>query len=464
MGVTNRVAEFVAEARLADFSAEAVSRARLCVLDTIGVAVAGARTRAARAAHRFAGRVFATGPAALLGSAERYCAEGAGLANGVAASALDLDDGHRTPVATGDPDVVGYCAGHPGAVVVPAALAAAEETGASGEAFLAAVLVGYEVGIRAAAARRPATVLENATGNWGGYAAAAAVARIRPLSPAAVVEAFGLAASFQPNPQARATFRTMPMVKESIGWAVVSGQAAAAMAADGFTGLEDVFDDARAFGPAVFEDLGRRDLILGGYFKPHAACRNVHSAIDATLSLVRAHAVRPDEVTGITVRTSRKATMMYNPAPTSLESAQYSVPFCVALALHAGAVAPDVLDERALTDPAVLATASRVRVEVDPAQAAAERGFPRRNRAAVEVTARGRTFATTVDDPWGDAANPLSPEDLAAKFRRLVRASWSPNRAEAVLAAIARVETIDVRDLSRLLPPDVPTGAPAGLA
>ncbi len=464
MGVTERVAEFVAGAGLGTFSAEAVARARLCVVDTLGVAAAGARTRAGSIARAYARRAFAPGPAILLGGAERLCAEGAGLANGVAASALDMDDGHRVALAPrGEGDVVGFCAGHPGAVVVPAALAAAEEAGASGERLLAAVLIGYEVGIRAAAARRLPIVLENATGNWGGYAAAAAVAHVRRLPAAAVVEAFGLAASFQPNPQPRATFRTMPMVKESIGWSVLSGQAAAALAAEGFTGLETVFDDPRAFEPRLFEDLGRRDAILDGYFKPHAACRNVHAAIDATLALARAHRLRPGEVLEIVVRTSRKASMMDNPAPASLESAQYSVPFCVALALHAGAVEPETLDERTLADPAVRATAARVRVEIDPAQAAQaalERGFPARNRAEVVIVTRGDTFVAAVEDPRGDPADPLGQDELAAKFRRLARHCWSPARIDALLSTLGRLEALDdVRRLSRLLAADLPEAA-----
>lgn len=465
MGVTETVARFVATATLDSFPSAVIERARLCLLDTLGVAVVGAETTAARLTRGYARRVFPPGPATVLGTGWGLRAEGAALANGVSASALDMDDGHRVALAPrGEDNMVGHCAGHPGAVVIPAALAAAEEAGATGATFLASILVAYEVGIRISAARRISIVLENATGNWGAYAAALAAAKVHALDPRAIMEALGLAGSFGPNPQARVTFRSMPMVKESIGWSVVSGLASTALAAQGFTGLETVLDDPRAFSPTLFADLGHRHLILQGYFKPYAACRMAHAAVDAVLRLVHKHGIHPSEVREVVVRTSHKGTMLDNPRPSSLEGAQYSVPFCIAVALHTGAIDPETLHEGMLDDPAIRAMADRVRLALDPVQAERpelELGFPVKNRAEVVVRTRGAEHVECVEHPRGDPENPLTPQEVREKFRRLTRRCWSRERADAILATIARLEdTTNIAELSRLLSPDLATALP----
>jgi 2-methylcitrate dehydratase PrpD len=456
MSVTERVAEFVESLRLEAVPPVVEERVRLCVLDTLGVAVAGSETSAARVTRRYARRAFSPGATTVLGEAWTLKGEGAGLANAVSASALDMDDGHRVALAArGEDGVVGHCAGHPGAVVVPAALATGEENHASGSRFLAAVLAGYEVGIRVAAARRLPIVLENLTGNWGAYAAAVAAAKVLGLGAREVVETLGLAASFGPNPQARTTFRTMPMVKESIGWSVVSGQASAALAADGFTGLELVLDDERAFSPALFADLGQRFVILDGYFKPHSACRMTHAAIDAACHLMARHGLRAGEVQDVVVRTSRKGSMLDNPRPRSLESAQYSVPICVAVAIHRGRVDPETLSEATLEDPGILATAARVRVEVDPEQAgnsALERGFPVSNRAEVVIRASGAEYAAAVDHPHGDAMDPLTPAEVEAKFHALAGRRWPDHVVSAIRTVVdALPQAASLAGLSRLL-------------
>ena len=456
MSVTERVAEFVRDLRFEAVPPAVRERVRLCVLDTLGVAMAGAETAAAQFTRHYARRTFAAGSATVLGETWTVKGEGAGLANAVSASALDMDDGHRVALTDRRSDgVVGHCAGHPGAVIVPAALAVGEENHATGSQFLAAVLAGYEVGIRIAAARRIPIVLENLTGNWGAYAAAVVTAKLLRLGTRGIVEALGLAASFGPNPQARATFHTMPMAKESIGWAVVTGQASAALAAEGFTGLEFVLDDERAFSATLFTDLGHRFTILDGYFKPHSACRMSHAAIDAVCSLVDRYGLRAEEIEDVVVRTSRKGTMLDNPCPPSLESAQYSLPMCVAVAIHRRRVDPETLHDTVLEDPRILATAARVRLEVDPQQAGnpeLERGFPVKNRAEVNIRVAGRDYVAAVDHPRGDAMNPLTVSELEAKFRMLVGRRWTDDVVDAIVGTTTVLpQATDLSALSCLL-------------
>jgi 2-methylcitrate dehydratase PrpD len=154
-------------------------------------------------------------------------------------NALDMDDGHREQVGPPRSEkFTGHNAGHPASVIIPAALATAQTVGANGGAFLLAILCAYEVTIRLAASRNPSSVLNNATGNWGAYGAAISSAKLLSLSLEQVVEALGIVCAFGPNPPRNLNVSYMGMVKESIGWASLTGASAAALAARGFTGKE----------------------------------------------------------------------------------------------------------------------------------------------------------------------------------------------------------------------------------
>ena len=143
MSATSELIAFVQDLDYASLPGEVIAHTKRCVLDLLGVAIAGSRTDMALVSTQFAPKHFAPGRATLIGSTLQLNEAGATWVNGICASALDLDDGHR------------WAAGHPGAAVIPTALAVAETVGASGCEFLAAIVVGYEVGIRASIAMRP---------------------------------------------------------------------------------------------------------------------------------------------------------------------------------------------------------------------------------------------------------------------------------------------------------------------
>ena len=444
VSVTKDVAAFVTEVQLKDFPPEAVERAKLCLLDALGVGVAGLETKAGQCAVDYALATYQTGKASIIGTRSRCNIEGAAWANSVLMNALDMDDGHREQVGPPRSEkFTGHNAGHPASVIIPAALATAQTVGANGGAFLLAILCAYEVTIRLAASRNPSSVLNNATGNWGAYGAAISSAKLLSLSLEQVVEALGIVCAFGPNPPRNLNVSYMGMVKESIGWASLTGASAAALAARGFTGKESVLDHRFYFEPSFFSDLRERSLILSGYLKPHASCRFTHAPIDGVLELCRRHDIRKEKILRIAVKTSLKATFLDDPRPRNLESAQFSIPFCVGVALSRGAVNALTMQEGMLDDQSVLEVAEKVHLEVHEGQSqddGQEIKFPLRTSAHVEIVTEEETYNIFVEHPRGHQQNPLSKDELREKFMANAVKGLGHTKAEKLMAFIMKVD------------------------
>lgn len=201
------------------------------------------------------------------------------------------------------------------------------------------------------------------------------------------------------------------MVKESIGWGTLAGVHAVSLAAAGFEGALTILD--RDGAAAVWlDDLGRRWAIGESYFKAYAACRWTHAPVDAVLSLLRRRGLAAADVRRVTIETFHAATLLGATAPTSIEQAQYSVPWTVALALAYGDVGPHEMRAALLGDAELRALACRVTL-VESAEMQAR--FPTSRSARVTLeTARGR-FAETVHFPRGSTENPLPDDWLIAR-------------------------------------------------
>jgi 2-methylcitrate dehydratase PrpD len=344
--------------------------------------------------------------------------------------------------------------GHPGAVVFPAALAAAQEARASGAEFLAALVAGYEVAMRAGRVLHPLYGFYHGSGAWGPIGAAAAAGRLLGLDQEQLWHALGIAEFHAAiTPEMRSVDRPS-MLKDGIGWGASVGAAAAALARRGFTGIPSLFDSGDA-ARAVLDDLGRRFLIHDLYFKPYACCRWAHPAIDGALAAAHALGVAGGTITRVRVHTFEAATHLTPSAPRTTEEAQFSLPWPVACALLDGAVGPDQVLEAALRSPARARLAARVEMVVDPDL---EARFPEQALAWVEVEAPGgRSARSPVMAARGDAGAPLSDEELEAKFGGLVVPVLGAEGAAALAAAIAglpRAPSLD--DLAALLPGRTP--------
>lgn len=413
------------------------------VFDLIGCAISGYGTTGGTAGRKAAVRAWGKGPAACWFSGERLTVPGAAFANSAIASMLDLDDGHRA------------ASGHPGAAVIPAVLATAEATGASAERVLTAIALGYEIGVRISAARDFRSLHTFDSGLWCGQGVAAAVGWLRGLAPETIANAIAIAGTTAPGQTATGYTRLMGNhVKEGIAWATATGVTAVELAAHGFTGPTDFLDDATRYDQTILtEALGQRWHIEDVYFKLYSCCRWAHAAIDGILEIKEQEGIGSSDIMAIRISTFAQALSLNNDlAPPTLEAAQYSVPFCIAVAAVRGPDALLPLEEPRLGDRAVLDCARKITLTVDPALDAT---FPSAVPARVEVETRRGRFSRTVTAPRGESSNPLGWDALGAKFQSVARKRLSPAAVAALVGAVAALEDGDVGPLlSTLAAPD----------
>lgn len=419
-----------------DLSTSTREIAACCVLDLLCAAAAGFSHTGTRAARAAAPVAFGPGASDIWFSGTTASPTAALLANSVAASAHDLDDGYRR------------ARGHPGAAVIPAAwsMLASVTHAVDADDFFTAIVAGYEAGIRFALGR----LAYSPSGAWSPYAVIASAGKITRAPAEAIAQAFGIAAQTAPAIPGLAGILGGD-VKEGIGWGSVTGLASLQLARAGFTGPTHIFDAPHLFNaPAMLEGLGSAALIDGTYFKPFGCCRHIHGPLDAYLTLATQHALDVRRIARIRVHTYRATFNLSNtPRPPTLIDAQYSVPYCLALcALHgASALVPIAQDH--LVDDDVLALAERITVHHDPDL---EPFFPARSPAWVEVEmAGGEVLKSPMTDPRGDPTRPLSWSELQSKFITATRDALPLRMQGRVLKAADLLRQGDLEPLRAAL-------------
>ncbi|MER5771835.1 MmgE/PrpD family protein [Streptomyces sp. NPDC001985] len=395
----------------------------------------------------------------VFGDADRLPSPQAALVNGTLAHTLDFDDTHLPSVL------------HPSASVVPAALAVAEEVGASGARLSAAVAAGIEICDRLGMASylpelRNSVFFEkgqHATSICGTLAASAAAALLYGLDEDGIADAMGVAASMGAGLlEANRTGGTVKRVH--CGWAAHAGVSAAALARAGITGPPTVLEGRFGFFRAWLDGICDTEAMLGGLgerwetlrtvYKPYPSNHFTHPAIDCALAL-RAAGLDPDDVVsaelGLPAPTLRTVAEPRERKirPGTAYHAKFSGPFTVATALLGGGglgVHLDDFTEETLADPRRLALAARVECVADER---AGEIFPHAFAAVLRVRTRGGSVLEhRVDSSLGGPGNPLSREQLLTKFR-LNAARGLPDAEVTRLAdAVAGLgRTADVRGL-----------------
>jgi len=455
MRKTEKVARYIEDEKFQKIPGRVIEKAKDCLLDYLGSCLAGSKTQAGRLTFDLIQKLFPPGNCPLIGTNLRSTVPGAVWGNGVSGSAWDYDDGHRAPLkGERRGAALGQAAGHPGAAVIPAALAFSFEHSASGPHLLESIVVGYEVGLRIAASRRPSTVLANVTGNWATFGAAVSGGKVLDLSAETLENLLGVAAGNLINPPSRISLTNMTMIKESVGWAGLTGAVACFMAQAGITGLPDVLDNENFYECSFFDDLGEDYATMNVYFKPYSCCRIMHPALDAALSMRRDHDILIDDIQMILVETSPKAAGMTNHQPRTIEEAQYSIPFCLATILKYGKLTPALMQTRHLNDPDILSLAHKVRIAVDQAQDKEGRGarFPRNTAARVTVTMGRGMFSSYVDSPTGDPETPLMRHQIIEKFKEMAGGTLGHEAVEKALRFVLNLdEKRRIADLAGLL-------------
>lgn len=435
MEAVHQLASYVAAARERGLSDEARQAACRSVLDLVAAAAAGITASGPAAIRQTALATLAPGAHPVWFTALRTSLIGAIWCNSAVAAALDLDDGHR------------LARGHPGAAVIPAAFAAAQEVGASTEDLLRAIVVGYQVGVSVGAARR----FYANTGMWSGYGVVAALGSLRGTSEDALAHAFAIFGASAPNQLHTGGGPTYPSmvgsdVKEGIPWSSVTAANALLLAEAGHTGplalldVEDHIDTQH-----LVDDLGSHPHITRSYIKFHACCRHIHGPVEALLGLIDRHDLRSSDIDGIEVETYAGALRLANrPEPISFTDIQFSIPYCLGLAVLGGRQALLPVPADALGRPEVVDIARKVSLRLD---GEFERCFPAETLCRVSVRVGERRFVSPVTAPRGEASDPPSWSELEEKLRTASRFVAAPAQQDALIKAVRSLRDGDHRPL-----------------
>jgi 2-methylcitrate dehydratase PrpD len=398
----------------------AVNEAVRVFIDTVACILSGAHEPPVRKAHSAVAR-WGQGQSTVVGITGKGSSSGvpapwAALINGTAAHSQDYDD------------VLDPALAHVSAVLVPALLALAEETGASGHRCVDAYLVGFEIMARLAEAVNPSHYRRgwHTTLTLGTPAAAVACARMIGLDRPQMQAALSLSTSMSSGSKRQFGTMTKPF---HAGLAAKNGIVAAQLAAEGFTAADEILEgewslqdlmagpDAPGFSERLAQ-IGDPPAIIqyGVWLKLYPCCASTHRSVDALLNLRRTHGLDAKNVTSIEAMISKMAAdnLMYE-SPKDPMEARFSLHYCLASALVDDGLAPDAFTPKAIRRPVVRTLLPRIHKTIDPALSG-NAGV--RERATVTVTlADGKKIIDRVENPRGHPGRPLSDEELAAKFR-----------------------------------------------
>jgi 2-methylcitrate dehydratase PrpD len=446
-----RLAAFAAELVLDDVPPGVQEHARLSLLDTVGCALFGSTLDWTRILRRALAGVEPGGPCGLWGTRERWSAPHAALVNGTAAHGFELDDLHPRSIL------------HAGSVTLPAAVAVAELRGErSGARLLTAVIAGYEVGARVGMSVGAGHLLAgwHPTGTHGTFAAAVAAGVMLGLDAEAMSHALGLAGS-QSGGLMAAQYGSMAK-RLHAGRAAQSGVYAALLAAEGFTGIDDVLEAeyggycttmAPAYDAAALTaGLGETWETAQIGFKAYPTNGSCHPSIDALLTLRTEHGLCAEDVDSVTLRVSSatKHHVGWPYEPVSITAAQMNLPYIAGAVLTDGMASIDQFTPERIRDPELLKRSARVSV-----LAAAEidaRGDAARHETHVELRLRdGRVLRATRTFAHGSARDPLTRAEVEGKFALLAGHALPDEGVQKLQQAIERVEVGDVAQLAAAL-------------
>jgi 2-methylcitrate dehydratase PrpD len=301
------------------------------------------------------------------------------------------------------------------------------------------------------------------TATCGAFGAAAAASRVFGLDADGVASALGIALS-QTAGSLQFLANGAWTKRFQVGWAAMSGLAAATLARDGFKGAADALEGRlgflRAYAPSpaperALQGLGRDFELMATAVKPYPSCRYGHAGIDAALALRAEHALRAEEIESVTLGLSKAGMLLIGEPrekkanPENVVDGQFSGPFVIAAALATGAMGWD--SYRLLHDPAVRGLLPKIRCEQD---AEIEAELPANLSANLTVRARGAVFRRKVVVPKGEPTDFLTEPELRAKFAGLTEAVLGAERARQLADAVLAIDrTRDVAALMRLAAP-----------
>jgi len=446
MSLSSDLARWSTSLTFDDLPADVVHATRLRVLDVIGLCLAGAGTPLGRSTRDAASALSPAGPCTILGFGDKVGVTLAALANGTFSQALEYDDTHNESIV------------HMSSPSVAAALALSEVAAVSGRDFIAAVAVGNEIACRLGSVASGQFHKRgfHPTGLFAAFGVSYLASRLLGLDAPSTAGAAGICGSF-----ASGILECWVDGSDTkflhAGWAAQSGIVSAHLARAGATGAVQVLEGRFGFfashlqhadPPPDFDratgDLGHLWESRNASFKPFPAAHVIHPYIDAVLRLRAQHGIHAGDIERVDCPVAPFIVgIVCEPtaekfAPATASHCRVSLQYTLAEAMHRGSLGRDAYQDASRLDPAVLDLARRVRYRADP-----EYPGPGRFKGAATITMKdGRVFETVEEYNRGSKENPMSDEDLRAKFDENAGAALDQRARERLVATIASLETI----------------------
>jgi len=455
MGKTLTLSKFVEEIYFDDLPSEVINMTKRCIYDYLGCSIFATQTEMGKIMRETCIEGNFGKSTIFPAFEDRYDASFAALANGTFAHGFEIDDINLASVS------------HPGAVVISAALALAQERGASGKTLIEAIVAGYEVMARVGSTVSSAHVDygHHPTASHGTFGAAAAAAKIMHLSSEQIAWAFGIAGSLASGLMQFSISGTM-VKRIHAGKAAQQGVIVAKLAEKGFTGPTDILEGKYGYCKvyrgtlaedevnldAIDADLGKNYAIMDTAVKPSPACGCLHSVIDCVQEIRRKPGFNIDKIEKIVVLGHHNLVEFHNDyTPDSILAAQYSLPFTVGLCLACDIEDAGIyLDEEVLHNERAIALGKLVIPQFDEA---INDLFPDKFGGGVEFhMSDGTVLKHTVSAQRGSADNPFTDEEVTRKFKKLATSVISERQVDEIQARVDSLEQItDIGSLFELM-------------
>ena len=436
----DQVSEFVADTGFDNLPNAAIERARRVIVDTIAAIAAGSvEPEVVALTTRMATQ---EGPSSVIGTGRCTLPATAAFLNGTSGTFLELDEGNQ------------FSRGHPGVHALPSALAVAEDQKASGQAFLTAIVLGYEVGARIGIAAKILPTM-HPHGTWGTVGSAIAVAKLMGANASQVRELINIASTLGLATSRQTMLQGGTVRNTFAGFSGQIGIMAWDMLESGFTGEADGL--ATIWGKVIStewlpeemtNELGSRYEIARNYFKRHACCRYNHGTLDAMAMIDKQYGgLRAEEVDRVRVETYSLAAELSDRTPKNTLAGKFSVPFAVASTLINQSSGVESFTWEKIRDPAIQAFADKVEVLEDPVLTAMMPDF-RPSRVTVRLH-DGTELSAEAKTNRGDTEDPYDDDELDRKYAELSGRVWGTTVANSVYDHCFAIDRLtDVNELT----------------
>ncbi len=431
------IIDFFGKTTWDDLPQEIQHQSKRCLLDALGAMLIGTKTPVYDIVCKYVKAQFGAGDIPFLLTEGASTTTGSAFVYGVAANAVDIDDGCR------------LAKGHPGAHVIPAVLLGAQAMEkCSGKELLTALVMGYEAAIRAAYIRHATHDTYHTSGSWGATGVATAISKLWNLDAETTFNALGTASYHAPIAPMMVGIETPCMGKDGIGWAVFVGMSSVELAKQGFTGPKPIFDQSP--NAEWVTSLGKTYEIMHLFFKPYSACRWAQAGVDGVAKIMRENGLERADVAKIRIYTFAEAAALSCEHPKNTEYAQYNFAYPIAISAMYGEVNPLHMLPPYINDPEVHGFMDKIEIVVEEKY---QQMFPAKTVADVEIEdSKGNKYRSGDLSPRWDLSNTLpTDEELENKFKGLMEQMFGAEKTQAMIDLIWKLDQCDdVRELLKI--------------